>query len=83
NPGLGISDLTTNSNAGQYSFINFLRYYSSVAGPEPYIMLGYAEQNFNIAEAINRGWVAGASASSYYVKGINASLDFYGLADKQ
>lgn len=82
-PALGISDLTTGSNAGQYSFTNFLRYYSSVAGPEPYVLLGYAEQNFNIAEAINRGWVPGASANSYYVRGINASLDFYGLADRQ
>ncbi len=82
-PALGISDLTTASSAGQYSFTNFLRYYSSVAGPEAYVLLGYAEQNFNIAEAINRGWVPGASASSYYVRGINASLDFYGLADKQ
>jgi len=82
-PALGISDLTTNSNAGQYSFINFLRYYSSVAGPEPYPILGYAEQNFNIAEAINRGWVPGAVASPYYLKGINASLDFYGLSEGQ
>ena len=82
-PALGISDLTTNSNAGQYSFTNALRYYSSVAGPENYIILGYAEQNFNIAEGINRGWVSGASTAPYYQKGINASLDFYGLADGQ
>jgi hypothetical protein len=82
-PALGISDLTTNSNAGQYSFTNSLRYYASVAGPEPYILLGYAEQNFNIAEAINRGWVSGASANDYYLRGINASLDFYGLSEGQ
>jgi hypothetical protein len=82
-PALGISDLTTNSSAGQYSFTNSLRYYASVAGPEPYIILGYAEQNFNIAEAINRGWVPGASASEYYLRGINASLDFYGLSESQ
>jgi hypothetical protein len=82
-PALGISDLTTNSSAGRYSFTNSLRYYASVAGPEPYIILGYAEQNFNIAEAINRGWVSGASASDYYLRGINASLDFYGLSEGQ
>ncbi|MGI4863778.1 MAG: SusD/RagB family nutrient-binding outer membrane lipoprotein [Janthinobacterium lividum] len=82
-PALGISDLTTNSSAGQYSFTNALRYYASVAGPEPYTVLGYAEQNFNIAEAINRGWVPGASASAYYLRGINASLDFYGLTEGQ
>lgn len=82
-PALGISDLTTRASAGQYSYTNFLRYYSSVAGPEPYILLGYAEQNFNIAEAINRGWVSGASANTYYQRGINASLDFYGLTEGQ
>jgi hypothetical protein len=82
-PAVGLGDLGTASNAGQYSFTNYLRYYSSVAGPESYIMLGYAEQNFNIAEAINRGWVSSASASEYYLRGINASLDFYGLTEGQ
>ncbi|MDO7884565.1 SusD/RagB family nutrient-binding outer membrane lipoprotein [Hymenobacter cheonanensis] len=82
-PATGLSDLMTGSNAGQYSFTNYLRYYSSVAGPEPYIILGYPELNFNIAEGINRGWVPGASAAAYYLKGINASLDFYGLAEGQ
>lgn len=82
-PSLGISDLTTNSNGGQYSFINFSRYYSSVAGPEPYALLGYAEQNFNIAEGLNRGWATGLSAATYYQRGINASLDFYGLTEGQ
>jgi hypothetical protein len=82
-PAVGLGDLGTASNAGQYSFTNYLRYYSSVSGPEPYILLGYAEQNFNIAEAINRGWVSGAAASAYYLRGINASLDFYGLTEGQ
>jgi hypothetical protein len=81
-PALGLSDLSTGSNAGQYSFTNFLRYYSSVQGPEAYILLGYPEQNFNIAEGINRGWATG-SAATYYLRGINASLDFYGLTEGQ
>jgi len=81
-PALGLSDLATNSNNGQYSFTNFLRYYSSVAGPENYLLLSYAEQNFNIAEGLNRGWATGTSAT-YYQRGINASLDFYGLAEGQ
>lgn len=82
-PALGLSDLSTGSNAGQYSFTNFLRYYSSVQGPENYLLLGYPELNFTIAEGINRGWVPGASANTYYLRGINASLDFYGLAEGQ
>jgi hypothetical protein len=82
-PALGLSDLSTGSNAGQYSFTSALRYYSSVQGPESYILLGYPELNFTIAEGINRGWVSGLSASTYYLRGINASLDFYGLAEGQ
>jgi hypothetical protein len=82
-PALGLSDLSTASNAGRYSFTNFLRYYSSVSGPEAYTLLGYAEQNFNIAEAANRGWVSGISAATYYQRGINASLDSYGLTEGQ
>lgn len=78
-----IDNLRTASTSGSYSFVNYLRYYSSVAGPEPYIILGYPELNFNIAEGINRGWVPGAAAASYYLKGINASLAFYGLSEGQ
>jgi len=75
-----IADLFTNSTAGKYSFTNFNRYYGSVVGPESYILMGYSEMNFNIAEGINRGWVTG-DAASYYTKGINASLAFYGLTE--
>lgn len=35
---------------------------------------------FNIAEAINRGWVTG-SAEDWYKNGINASISFYGIKD--
>lgn len=78
-----IGDLFTASTAGQYSYTNFLRYYSSVAGPEPYIIMGFPEMNFNIAEAINRGWIpaAPATAATYYTRGINASLAFYGVTE--
>lgn len=82
-----IGDLMTEGNSGKasgkYSYTNNQRYYGSVAGPEPYIILGYSEMNFNIAEAINRGWVPGASAATYYLRGINASLSFYGLTEGQ
>ena len=80
---LPVGDLFNNATAGQYSYVNFQRYYSSVVGPEPYIIVGYPEMNFNIAEGLNRGWATGASAAEYYGKGINASLSFYGLSDGQ
>jgi hypothetical protein len=63
-----------------YSFISYLRYYKSFTGPEPYVILGYSEMCFNIAEAANRGWIS-TDANEYYLKGINASLKFYGLSE--
>ena len=66
-------------NAGQqkYSFLNRKRYFSTLAG-EPVIQLGYPEQCFNIAEAINRGWLTG-DAEAYYKQGILASRAFYDI----
>ena len=46
---------------------------------ENYILLGYSEMCFNIAEAVNRGWVTTQTASTWYTKGVQASLDFYGI----
>ena len=43
-------------------------YYCTPVG-EPMILLGYSEQCFNIAEAINRGWIQGDDAD-YYKKGL-------------
>lgn len=46
---------------------------------EAYILLGYSEMCFNIAEAANRGWVTTQSAATWYSKGVQASLDWYGI----
>ncbi len=73
-------DMTFKAGNGQYSFANQLRYYGSFVGPEPAMMIGYAEQNFNIAEGINRGWSSG-NAEEYYNEGIKASMAFYGISD--
>ncbi|MGV4413672.1 SusD/RagB family nutrient-binding outer membrane lipoprotein [Chryseobacterium sp. T1] len=80
------TDTTGNtlSDKGAYSYINYKRYFSSQDGStaEPYMLIGYPELCFNIAEAINRGWGSG-DAASWYNKGINASLAFYGLSNGQ
>jgi hypothetical protein len=47
---------------------------------EPMIALGYAEQEFLIAEAIARNWITG-NAALHYNNGITASMKFYGIAD--
>lgn len=76
--------LLTNSNSGEYSFNNYNRYYVSSTGAtaEPFVFIGYSEMCFNIAEAINRGWITG-SAGTWYTNGINASFATYGLTNGQ
>lgn len=49
--------------------------YTNTPEGEPLIRLGYAEQNFILAEGAVRGWISG-DASSYYKKGIEASMTF-------
>nr|WP_315155382.1 SusD/RagB family nutrient-binding outer membrane lipoprotein [uncultured Flavobacterium sp.] len=65
------------SDQGKLSYPNEKRYYSSYVG-EGYILFGYSEQQFIIAEAINRGWITG-DAAAYYNQGIKASMDFYAV----
>ena len=77
---LSQSGFSAFSTDGKYSNLSYNRYMSSASGAnaEPYILIGYSEMCFNIAEAINRGWVSGSS-STWYLNGINASLSLYGL----
>ncbi len=65
------------SDQGKFSYPNLNRYYSTFSG-EAYILIGYAEQEFGIAEAINRGWITG-DAATHYNAGIKASMDFYAV----
>ncbi|MBB6107538.1 SusD/RagB family nutrient-binding outer membrane lipoprotein [Mucilaginibacter lappiensis] len=89
-PDLAQSDLLARASAGPdntnnaYSFSNFNRYYVDKSGAtqEPFVFIGYPEMCFGIAEAINRGWISGASAT-WYTNGINASLALYGITDSK
>lgn len=76
------AQLSANDATGMYSYVNYKRYFASYTGPETYIVLGYPEMCFNIAEAINRGWLSG-DAGTWYTNGIKASLSIYGLTDGQ
>ncbi|SDM57643.1 SusD/RagB family nutrient-binding outer membrane lipoprotein [Siphonobacter aquaeclarae] len=76
-PGLSLDEMSSSANNGAYSFINRTRYYKNYT-PEATVILGYAEQCFNIAEAINLGWIAG-DAADYYQKGIQTNFDFFGI----
>jgi len=75
--GEDLAIMSSNALKGIYSYMNRKRYYSTYTA-ENIIQIGYPELCFNIAEAINRGWVAG-SAEDYYTKGIQSSISFYGI----
>ncbi|NSL89814.1 SusD/RagB family nutrient-binding outer membrane lipoprotein [Chitinophaga sp. Mgbs1] len=79
-PGESQEDMSSrmaNVDTAEYSVRSRSRYYSSYAA-EPGVILGYPELCFNMAEAINRGWITG-DAESWYKKGISASMSFYGI----
>lgn len=77
--GEDVSVLGGKNVAGLYSTIGRKRYYDGFKGENTFIV-GYPEMCLNIAEAINRGWVAG-SADAWYQKGIKAMFAFYGVND--
>jgi len=75
--GLDLGQMYSNASAGDYSYIGRYRYYSNFTG-DPDVLVGYKEMCFNIAEAIERGWVTG-NAETWYQAGIKASMAFYGI----
>lgn len=79
NSGESLDDMSTKALKGEYSWISKSRYYSSYTG-EPCIQIGFPEMCFNIAEAINRGWISG-NAETWYRKGLEASVKSYGIND--
>ncbi len=78
--GESLDNMTFKAGNGEYSFANQKRYYTTFTGPEATIQIGYPELCFNIAEAINRGWVTG-DAAVYYKNGITASMTAFGIED--
>lgn len=62
---------------GLYSFQNRYRYYRNYVAETTFIV-GYPEMCFNIAEAYHLGWATG-DTETWYKKGIQASMDFYGV----
>jgi hypothetical protein len=82
-PGEDLGIMYIKTNNGQYSLLNRKHYYDTYTG-EPSIQIGYPEMLFNIAEAINRGWITSGTlgtAEDYYKAGIKASLAFYNIPE--
>ncbi len=79
--GLDLGIMYNNAGLQRYSFLNRKHFYSTYTA-ENSIQIGYAEMCFNIAEAINRGWLSGGKTSEdYYIAGIKASMKFYGIPE--
>lgn len=79
--GESVADMYSKAIDGRYSLINRKRYYDGYTA-EPFIIVGYTEMCFNIAEAIHRGWTSG-NAEDWYNKGIMESMNFYGFTIDQ
>lgn len=62
--------------AGEFSPPNKARFLNFVG--QPSILLGYAEQELNLAEAAHRGWIT-VNAKDHYDNGVGASMEFYGV----
>ncbi len=77
--GQDLSTMAAIVQTGKYSLINRYRYYETLIGENTFI-ISYQEMCFNIAEAINRGWVGG-NAEDWYKKGISSMQSFYGIKD--
>lgn len=77
--GESMGELAARALRGEYSYINRNRYYRGYTA-EPTVILGYAEQQFLLAEAAWRGWIA-APAAGFYHEGIRTSFAFFGLKD--
>ncbi len=76
--GLDLGVMYVNAGLQKYSFLNRYRYFRTLVG-EPSVQIGYAEMCFNIAEGINRGWLSGGNAETWYTNGIQASWAAYDL----
>ncbi|GAA5035232.1 hypothetical protein GCM10011506_28180 [Marivirga lumbricoides] len=49
---------------------------------EPNLAFGFAELNFTVAEAANRGWIS-ADPAEFYLRGIKASMQFYNINEAE
>ncbi len=83
-PGEDLGEMYIKANSGQYSLINRKHFYDTYTG-EPSIQVGFPEMCFNIAEAINRGWIVNGKlgdAEAYYHTGMLASFASYNVPVK-
>jgi hypothetical protein len=72
-----LTEIKDSVSAGNVSKVN-ARYYTQPV-IEPYVMMGYWELQFLLAEAAQRKWING-NAADYYESGIKANFEYYQLS---
>jgi hypothetical protein len=75
NPAWNNTDIETLTGERKTCRIN-ARYLDDPNGGEPIARVGFAQQEFILAEGALRGWLPGHTASQHYLKGIEAGLRF-------
>lgn len=73
-PAAAYAQVNLKAAEGKVSKVNE-RYYQDPT-VEPRMVMGFAEQQFILAEAALRGWING-DAARYYAQGVKASFKFY------
>lgn len=73
-PAVPYAEVNAKAVAGKASKV--LERYSEDPTNEPLILIGYAEQQLMIAEAILRGWISG-DVNQAYEQGVRSSFKFY------
>jgi hypothetical protein len=81
--GGGATDISHASNwpgnQSKYSYVNRNTYSRTDA---PTFFLTYAETEFLLAEAAQRGWITGTSAATFYTNGVKGAMDQMGQVAK-
>lgn len=73
-PAVPYAQVNDKAVAGRLSKV--LERYTDDPTTEPLVLLGYAEQQYILAEAMVRGWISG-DANQTYEQGVRASFKFY------
>ncbi|WP_242204265.1 SusD/RagB family nutrient-binding outer membrane lipoprotein [Aestuariivivens insulae] len=79
-PSASTADNVLVRSSGGISNPNEDKYWNFVG--QPTVLIGYFEQELNIAEAAHRGWVS-ANAQDHYNNGVKASMEFFGVEEDE
>jgi len=63
----------------QSAYIQYSHVHPNITAPDfPHVLMDYSEVEFYLAEAAQRGYDVGGSASEHYANGVTASILYWG-----